>query len=351
MEIVHQIKFFLGIDVGKLWLVVCLMSVQDSKVVTKTFPNDASGVEALLVWLGESVTECRVLLEATSRYHRLCERGLWNAGALVELVNPRRARALAIGLGIADKDDKVDARVLAQAAQLLQRKDRELESLAAQDLKDHSRAIDKIKSDAAKHLKRLDGLDPDSKAYRACNEAAKALKAVAEKEEREWRQAVKEDAETYRRYRLAMSVPDVGHVTARIVSVELPSNLESANTRKLTAYAGLVPRKHQSGNSELPPQIYGGNAHLRTGVYMAAVHAVYLGKRRFQPAYANLVARPHILARNKGGKHLKAIVALMRKLLTNIIAVLKRNEPWTQQPPTYPKPKRNPFQEGGLTNT
>ncbi|MGV3615773.1 MAG: IS110 family transposase [Fimbriimonas sp.] len=330
MESVHHPLPYLGVDVGKSELVVCLLLGPSKK--TKAFSNDKEGVKRLLEWLGEAARTCRAVLEATSRYHRLCERALWDAGARVELVNPRRARSLAIGLGHSDKNDKVDAHALARSARLLEEEERSLASLAAQDLRDHSRAIDALKKDAADCKKRMEGLDPASAAYKLCEKAAREMKKIAEKEEKAWRKGVKEDPETLRRYELALSVPDVGEVTARIVSVELPPDLGRFSLRELLAYAGLVPRTCQSGGYEAPPAIFGGNAHLRTGLFMATLHAAFRGGR-FREKYDLLKARPHVLVRNEGGRHMKAMVALMRKLLGNVLAVIRRDSPWQENPP------------------
>jgi transposase len=332
MEIVHQILWFLGIDIGKCSFVVCRVGL-DGKAVSRTFSNDEFGIAELVRWLGAEVRSCRAVMEATSRYHRLCERALLSAGICVDLVNPRRARALALGLGYCDKDDKVDAQALAQAARLLQTNDQKVPSVKAQDLRDHSRTIDTVKREAANFLKRMEGLEPGSDAYKACAKAVKALKDVAALEEKIWTQAVQVEPETLRRYKLAKTVPDVGHVTARVVSVELPADLDKA-ARKLTAYSGLVPRRHQSGNQELPPEIQGGNPWLRTGVFMAAMHSVYQGKR-FLPWYETLKARSNVCVKTKGGRHLKAIVAVMRKILANILAVIKRNSAWTTERPVH----------------
>jgi transposase len=350
MEIVHHPTHYLGVDVGKAELVACLVSPDRPKPRTKSFSNDREGVKKLLEWVGEAKGSCRAVLEATSRYHRLCERALWEAGTRVELANPRRARALATGLGLSDKTDKVDARVLAQAARLLEVKEERLASLAAQDLRDHSRAIDALKRDAADFKKRTEGLDPASAAYRLCERAAREMKKLAEKEEKAWLKAAEGDPQTFRRYTLALSVPDVGKVTARIVSVELPVEISSKKVRELLAYAGLVPRTKQSGSKESPPEIFGGNAHLRTGLFMATLHAVFKGKR-FQERYELLVKRPDVLVKNEGGRHMKAMVALMRKLLANILAVLRRDAPWEEEPPKRNEEKAAPPAKETQTET
>ena len=271
-------------------------------------------------------------MEATSRYHRLCERNLLDRCALVELLNPRRARALSVGLGLSDKDDKVDARVLSKAAQLLQKQNQSIPALQAQELRDFSRAIDQMKEDAGKYLKRLEGLANESAAYQACMKAAKELKVLAASQEKVWVELAAAEPETWRRYTLAKSVPSVGQVTARIIAVELPANLDKVNMRQIVGYAGLAPRRHQSGDKSLPPAIYGGSVRLRTGLFMAAMNTVYR-TRRYQAFYEQLKDRTHINVRTEGGRHLKAITAVMRKLLTNIFAVIKRNQPWQELPP------------------
>jgi transposase len=251
---------------------------------------------------------------------------------LVELLNPRRARALSIGLGLSDKDDKVDANVLAQAARLLQERDITVPSVEAQDLRDFSRIIDQMKEDAGKYLKRLEGLSRESAAFQASLKAAKELKALAAAQEKIWAEQAALEPNIWRIYTLAKSVPSVGHVTARAVCVELPANLDKVSMRKIVGYAGLAPRRHSSGDKSLPPAIYGGNPRLRTALFMAAMNSVFRTGRNLA-FYQNLKDRTHISVKTPGGRHLKAITAVMRKMLCNIIAVIKRNEPWQEAPP------------------
>jgi transposase len=331
-SVLQVLSCFLGIDVSKATLVVCLAYADSEQCRTAEFPNTEAGCAALLGWLGKDAAGCRVVMEATSRYHRLCEQTLMAKCSMVELLNPRRARALADGLGFLDKDDKVDAQALSKAARLLERQGLCVPALATQELRDLSRSIDQMKEDAGKYLKRLEGLEPDSPAYQSNLETANMLKARAKAQEKVWNELAAKDPETFRRYRLAKSVPSVGQATARAVSVELPANLDKVSVRKIFGYAGLAPRRHQSGGMEMPPAIYGGNARLRTALFMAARHSVFHGKRHLS-FYETLKNRKHVNVRTQGGRHLKAITAVMRKLLGNIVAVIKRNEPWQEKPP------------------
>lgn len=114
-----ETAFYLGIDVSSKTLVCCLKA-RGRKDEEFSVPNDPKGLERLQERLGEKGARTRVVLEATSRYHLRAQRFLSEMGAEVQVLNPRRARALAEGLGRLDKDDKVDAEVLARAAQVLE---------------------------------------------------------------------------------------------------------------------------------------------------------------------------------------------------------------------------------------
>lgn len=319
MKIVHH----LGIDVDKRELEAHLIERGGNRR-TATFSNDEAGVAQLLSWLGKSKKGCRAILEATSRYHRCVERALLGAGVQTDLMNPRQARNLAKGLGVIDKDDRVDARCLARAAQVLEAsKDKKHRSTLAQDLRDESRAIAQLTRTATELKKSLQGLDPASPAALLLKATCGSLKERIKQAELDWTERLNQEPEIYRRYTLARSVHSVGHKTARVVAVELPADLDQCNLRRASAYAGLVPRRHRSGDSELPDRICQGNAHLRTGLFMAATLSVYMHGQH-KAFFHNLLMR--------GKAHLQAMVAVMHKILRTIVAVIKRNTPWTPQP-------------------
>lgn len=319
MKIVHH----LGIDIDLLELEACVFEM-GGQCRRATFPNDEAGATALLQWLGKSKKGCRAVIEATSRLHRLVERRLLAAGVIVDLMNPRQARSLAIGLGLVDKDDPADAWCLARAAQVLEeRKDTKRHSTLAQDLRDESRAITQLINSATDLKKSLQGLDPASPAATLIKETCAAIKAQIKNAEEAWTKRLADEPEILRRYKLARSVRSVGHKTARVVAVELPADLDACNLRRVSAYAGIAPRRHRSGTKELPDRICQGNAHLRTGLFMAATLGVFK-HAQYRPFYDTLLKR--------GKAHKQVMVAVMHKLLRTIVAVIKRDSPWTQTP-------------------
>jgi transposase len=86
---------------------------------------------------------------------------------------------------------------------------------------------------------------------------------------------------------------------------------------------GVAPFNRDSGAFRGRRAIWGGRAHVRHILYMAAIAAI-----RSNPVikafYERLIAR--------GKPHKVAMVASMRKMLTILNAMMRSNTPWT---PTF----------------
>ena len=104
----------------------------------------------------------------------------------------------------------------------------------------------------------------------------------------------------------------MGKVTAQTVLAELPPEIASA--RQAAAYAGLTPRREQSGQKEGRSRLSKtGNAHLRQAFYMSAVSG-----RTSNPRLKALALR---MAGEKATKQI--IGACMHLLLRLCFGVLK----------------------------
>jgi hypothetical protein len=99
---------YAGIDVCKEWLDVHVHPAGQSFRVA----NDGGGLRRLKRQLG-GLAVTRVVMEATSKYHRGAQRSLHEAGLHVAVVNPLRARLFAEACGQLAKTDRIDARLLA----------------------------------------------------------------------------------------------------------------------------------------------------------------------------------------------------------------------------------------------
>ncbi|PWJ80408.1 UNVERIFIED_ORG: transposase IS116/IS110/IS902 family protein [Pantoea agglomerans] len=109
-------------------------------------------------------------------------------------------------------------------------------------------------------------------------------------------------------------------MTIAALLAEVPE-LGKLTRREISALVGVAPVNRDSGTMRGRRTIFGGRAGVRTALYMSALVAT-----RFNPVikafYIRLVA---------AGKPKKvALVACMRKLLTILNAILRKNELWNE---------------------
>ena len=135
-----------------------------------------------------------------------------------------------------------------------------------------------------------------------------------------WR-LIADDPELDRRFRLTLTTTVIAKTSALQILGELAVLPDMLDARQLVTFSERDPRLLKSGKSvEKRPRISrGGSRHLRRALYMPALVALrrdpYL--RGF---YQNLLAR--------GKARLQAVVAVMRKLLHALLAMLRSNQPY-----------------------
>jgi transposase len=121
---------------------------------------------------------------------------------------------------------------------------------------------------------------------------------------------------------LLLSIDGVGETLAAVILAELPGPEVISTSAQAVAYAGLNPRRFQSGSSINHPTRISkiGNAKLRTALFMPAMVAM-----RHNPAVAALAERLRAKGELKGKQ---IVIAAMRKLLVICFGVLKSGKPF-----------------------
>src|SRR5438067_4507619 len=109
---------FVGIDVSKDRLDVCVIVSDQQPGESFAVANDVAGVKQLLERLASLPVKLAVL-EATGRYERRAAADLLAAGVPVAVINPRQARDFARAQNRLAKNDRLDAALLAQFAQVI----------------------------------------------------------------------------------------------------------------------------------------------------------------------------------------------------------------------------------------
>src|SRR3954463_3567964 len=120
------------------------------------------------------------------------------------------------------------------------------------------------------------------------------------------------------RYRLLTSMPGVGPVLAFTLLALLPE-LGQMSRRQVAAIVGVAPYDFDSGKLKGMRCIWGGRAPVRRVLYMAALTAC-----RYNPALKTF----HERLAGAGKKSKVAIVAVMRKIITTLNAMIRDSAAW-----------------------
>jgi transposase len=129
--------------------------------------------------------------------------------------------------------------------------------------------------------------------------------------------------------KLLMGVPGVGIGLAMTVVVHLDDPARFSSAGKVGSYAGLTPRQDQSGESNRFGHITRRGPSLLRGMLIEVAWVVYR-HNQWAKDFVNRVSRGV-----KGRKKI-AIVALARKLLVKLWAMLRDNKPWQAPQPRMP---------------
>src|SRR5262249_32064198 len=129
------------------------------------------------------------------------------------------------------------------------------------------------------------------------------------------------------RYELLTSMPGVGPVLAFTLIALLPE-LGKMSRKQIAALVGLAPYDFDSGKLKGHRSIYGGRMSVRNVLYMAALSASRYSPAptasRYSPALKTFHKR--LAAADKKSKVI--IVAVMRKMITTLNAMLRDSAAW-----------------------
>ena len=305
-------RTFVGIDIAKDRLDVAVRPSGE----TFSLGRDAAGIDRLIAKLKE-IGPILIVMEATGGFEMPVASALAASRLAIAVVNPRQVRDFARATGRLEKTDALDAAAIAHFADAIRPEPRPLPDQDTQRLgalvARRRQIIDIMTAEKnrlaamrdrriAKRIKRhLDFLEKELADIDDDLDAAVRASPI-------WRE--KED--------LLTSVPGVGSRTARALIAEMPE-LGTLDRKAVAKLAGLAPLSRDSGTFKGRRTIAGGRATVRTALYMAALVAA-----RANPLLARFYQR--LVAAGKPKK--VALVALMRKLLTILNAMLRDRKPW-----------------------
>jgi transposase len=305
-------ELFVGIDVAKDKLDVHLRPSTEAFSVAR----DGKGLAELVDRLRD-LSPTLVVLEATGGFERTVAAAVAGAKLPLVVANPRQIRDFARATGRLAKTDALDAAVIAHFAEAIRPEPRPLldeqaqmldelvgrrrqivEMIVAETARRRSLTHKRVLRELDKHLlylqKLLTQIDDD------LDDAIRSTPAWREKEE------------------LLVSMPGVGKGTARMLIAELPE-LGQLDRRKIASLVGVAPMNRDSGTMRGKRRVQGGRGNVRRGLYMAVVASI-----RCNPVLKATYAR----LRTAGKPPKVAIIAVMRRMLTMLNAILRDRQPW-----------------------
>jgi transposase len=315
MEHPAQPVVVVGIDVSKDRLDVALHPSGEVFAVAR----DATGLDELAARL-TPLAPIAVALEATGGFETVVAASLGAVGLPVVVVNSAQVRSFARALGQRAKTDPIDALVIAQFTVATRPAIRPLPDEATQRLADlvaRRRQIIAMMVAERQRQRRF----PQRRLQKSITRLLDAL----QRELSEIDRAIDDDVRGSPAWRetedLLASVPGVGPTIARTLIAEMPE-LGRLDRRQIAALAGLAPWTRQSGQWKGRSFIGGGRAAVRAALHMGAITAA-----RHNPALKAF--RDRLLAAGK--PKMVALVAVARKLLTMLNAIIRDKQPWHAQ--------------------
>jgi transposase len=303
----------IGIDVAKDELVIFF----DGDQSTVSIANNQSAILELTTDWQKFPKLSRIVVEASGGYETLVVSLLANLGLPVALVNPKRVRDFAKGVGRLAKTDRLDAATLAafgeltaarlyrlpgaeqtRLAELVARRSQLVQMKAVEQTR-FKQTAEAVKPSIKRHLDWLEAeirsIDTD------LSEQITSHPVFKELDER------------------LQSVPGIGPTVSATLIAELPE-LGTISAKQLAALVGVAPFAFESGRYRGQRRISGGRRAVRKSLYLATIAAVRCNQR-IKMFYQRL---------KEQGKPTKvAIIACARKMLTFLNAMVRDCKLWS----------------------
>lgn len=262
---------------------------------------------------------CKIVLEATGKYHRLIHKILCELNYDVMVINPFQSRHFAKAMNVICKTDRVDAKILSLYAERMEFKNTVMQTEEELEMQELSRYIQDLKYIKLELEARL--RDSDGFVAKSLIKTIDAIEKRIQEAESQLNNLVSCDDKLSSKCELLESIPGIGRQTAIMLLCNL-RELGTLNKRQIVGLAGLAPMNNDSGFFKGRRYVHGGRKDIRSSLYMPILGAATQHNNRLKLFYKHLVT---------SGKSKKvALVACMRKLIVWANSVLATSEKWQE---------------------
>jgi len=311
----------LGVDVSKDKVDVVLFEGKQAKG-SGLFVNTQVGFKKLNKWLSnKGAGEVWVCLEATGRYGEGLAEYFFEVGHQVSMVNPARIKKYAESQLRRNKNDQIDAVVIADFCRTQEPVLWRPATPQKRELQEMSRRLDALIEQRTRETNRLKSGQGCEVVLESLQDSLSFLDEQISKLERGIGEHIDRHPDLKEAFDLLKSITGIGDKTASKLLAELPEVHRFDYVGQVVAYAGLSPQQHTSGSSVHKKSRLTkiGKQSLKTAMYYPALSAL-----RFNPIVKAMAER----LEGRGKDKMVIVGAAMRKLLQIVYGVLKSGKPF-----------------------
>lgn len=307
----------IGIDVAKGKLDVYVLESHEHMVIK----NNTKNIKALMRRLRKMNKLDLFIFEPTGCYSKelevccLQEKVAYHKAHLNKVYYFARSK---VGY---KKTDKIDAQVLAEYGEQNKLEADNDQSEAQIQRQELCNGINELKEHLAGLKTKSKGIYLNKALKKSYQRQIKQDTRELELLKAELERLINEDEELVQKQALLKTVAGVGAEVARQLVVSLPE-LGHISREHISALVGVAPYNRDSGKKKGYRSIRGGRFYVRKSLYMAALVASRHNPR-MKKIYDEL--------RKKGKVAKVALVAVMRKMLIMMNAMVKNNTPWSSE--------------------
>jgi transposase len=316
-------QYTLGIDIAKASYQISLKR-PDGKRRNKSVRNTPAGHATLLEWLKRQAPDTvHACLEATGTYGEAVATALADAGHRVSLINPAAVKAFAQSQLRRTKTDAVDAEVLADFCAAMTPPLWTPWPVEVRTLQGLVRRREAVQDMLTQERNRQQAGELAAPVAASVARIVETLEAELADLDQQIRDHLDQHPTLRTQRDLLCTIPGIGVATAARLLAECRSITAFDSARAYAAFAGLVPRESQSGQTRGRARLSKlGSARLRYALYFPALSASR-AKGPVQVFAARLLGA--------GKAKMVVVAAVMRKLLHIAYGVLKHQRPFDPQ--------------------
>ncbi len=305
----------IGVDVAKAKLDIFDNQTKKHSIINNTAKEIKRFVHGIL----QHENQVLAATEATGGYEYLLRNSLLDADVACSVINPLQIRNFARGCGLIEKNDRLDARIIARFGEVVQPKiaEKPTENKARMKALVHRR--EQVLTQLYAENNRLQQTH-DTETAAMIEQAIAFYKLQVKQIDQRIAEVIKTTDALKSKADIVTSVPGVGPATTAMLISELPE-LGTLSRSKIAKLVGVAPIARDSGTKQGKRGTFAGRSLVRKTLYMAALVAT-----RFNPVMQSYYQR--LLPKGKPKK--VALVAVMRKLLVTLNCMVRNGETWRQ---------------------